>query len=153
MVEEYGTVVELKGKMTAVVLCEKSTMCNHCASMEACRLGADNTTRLVEVNNPIGAAVGDKVRIQVSSRTFLQSSFLLYIVPLIALFIGAVAGQLVGSALENGPDPNLLAALIGTAFMVGSFFIIRIGSRAIPPETFMPRITEIISGEETAPKS
>jgi sigma-E factor negative regulatory protein RseC len=50
--------------------------------------------------------------------------------------------------MAGGPDPNLLAALIGTAFLVGSFFVIRIGSRAIPKEAFMPRIAEILSADE-----
>lgn len=148
MVEEFGSIVELKGKEVAVVLCEKSSSCEHCASMESCQVGTDNKSKLVEAMNTIGAGVGDRVKLAVSSKNFLQSSFLLYIVPLIALIIGAVSGQLLGTYLEVGLDPNLLAALLGTAFMVGSFFVIRVGSRAIPKEAFMPRIVEIVPEDE-----
>jgi sigma-E factor negative regulatory protein RseC len=116
--------------------------------MQNCQVSDDNRSMLVEAHNIIGAEVGDKVRLVTSSRSFLQSSFLLYIVPLIALIIGAVVGHAVGARMPGGPDPNLLAALIGTAFLVGSFFVIRIGSRAIPKEAFMPRIAEILSAEE-----
>jgi sigma-E factor negative regulatory protein RseC len=148
MLEEYGNVVELKGKMVAVVLCQKSSFCKNCASMQSCQVGDDNRSMLVEAHNVIGAEVGNKVRLVITSKSFLQSSFLLYIVPLIALIVGAVAGHLIGESMPAGPDPNLLAALIGTAFLIGSFFVIRIGSRAIPKEAFMPRIVEVLSEDE-----
>ena len=150
MMEETGTVVELKGKHLAVVLCQKSSFCRNCASLEACRVGEDNRSMLVEAHNPLGAQVGDQVRLGVSTRNFLQSSFILYGVPLVFLIVGALLGELIGARLENGPDPNLLAAMLGTAFLIGSFLIIRVGSRAIPRETFMPRILEILAGEEAA---
>ena len=148
MLEEFGNVVELKGKMVAVVLCQKGSFCKHCASMQSCQVSDDSRSMLVEAHNVVGAAVGDRVRLVTSSRTFLQSSFFLYIVPLIALIIGALTGHAIGERMAGGPDPNLLAAIIGTAFLIGSFFVIRVGSRAIPRESFMPRIVEILSEEE-----
>jgi sigma-E factor negative regulatory protein RseC len=150
MIEEYGTVVELKGKQTAVVVCEKNSFCKNCASMEACRLGDDNRSMLVDAHNLLGAKVGDKVKVVTSSKSFLQSSFILYIVPLIALVIGAAIGHGLGERLETGADPNLLSVIFGLAFLVGAFLIIRVGSRAIPREAFMPRIAEIVRDEETA---
>jgi sigma-E factor negative regulatory protein RseC len=150
MIEEYGTVVELKGKYQAVVLCEKSSFCKSCASMEACHVGADNRSMLVDAHNTLGAEVGNRVKVVTSSKSFLQSSFLLYIVPLLALVLGAIIGQTVGERLEGGPDPNLLSAVIGVAFLVGAFLVIKVGSRAIPRENFMPRIAEIVYDEEGA---
>jgi sigma-E factor negative regulatory protein RseC len=148
MVEEIGSIVEVRGKQVAIVMCEKSSFCEHCASMESCQVGNDNKSKLVEAYNVIGAQVGDKVRLSVSSKTFLQSSFLLYIVPLIALIVGAIAGQAIGSSLETGPDPNVLAAILGTAFMIGSFFVIRVGSRALPKENYMPRIVAVLEEKD-----
>lgn len=144
MIEEIGTIVELKSKHTAAVLCKKSSACQHCASSGACQMGSDSRSMIVEVHNSLGAGIGDRVRIVTSSKSFLQSSFLLYIVPLIALVIGGVAGQLIGEYLGNGIDPNLLAALLGTAFLVGTFLVIKVGTRALPKETYMPRIVEIV---------
>jgi sigma-E factor negative regulatory protein RseC len=148
MVEEYGNIVELKGKEIAVVLCEKSSFCKNCASMESCQVGDDNRSKLVEALNMLGADVGDRVKLVVSTKTFLQSSFLLYIVPLIALVFGGALGQWLGGVLQGGPDANLLSAILGTAFLVGSFFVIRVGSRAIPKETYMPRIVAVVSEDD-----
>ena len=144
MIEETGSIVELKGKDVAVVLCQKSSMCEHCAAEGSCHIGDDSSSKLVEVHNPLGAGIGDRVKIATSTRTFLQSSFILYIVPLIALVIGAVSGQLLGEWLASGLDPNLLAALFGTSFMTGSFLIIRLMSRSLAKEAYMPVIVEVL---------
>lgn len=144
MIEETGSIVELKGKNIAVVLCQKSSFCKHCASMESCQVGDDNQSMLVEAHNTIGAQVGDRVKVVTSTKTFLRSSFILYIVPLVALIIGGVAGQLIGERLANGIDPNLLSAILGTAFLVGAFLTIRVGTRALPRERYMPHIAEVV---------
>ena len=142
--EEAGTIVELKGKYTALVICKKSSFCENCASMESCHLGDDNHSMVVEAHNTIGAKVGDKVKLTTSTKSFLQSSFLLYIVPLIALVTGAVIGNITGDYLDIGIEANLLSAIIGVAFLVGSFLAIKVGSRALPKENYMPQIVAII---------
>lgn len=152
MLEEVGTVVELKGKHVALVHCQRGSFCKHCAAMGSCQVGSDNKSMLVEAHNVLGAQVGDKVKIETSTKSFLQSSFMLYIVPLIALLFGAIAGNLVGQRLVGGPDPNLLSAIIGVAFFAGSFVIIRVGTRALHREDFMPRITRILPAGELVPE-
>ena len=143
MIEENGTVVELKGKATAVVMCRKSSLCENCATSGSCMLSDDDHTRLIEVKNDLGAHVGDHVRIATTTRSFLQSSFLLYIVPLIA----ALVGKAVGEKLDLGLDPNLLSAVFGVFFMSGSFVILRVGSNALSKEIYMPRIVAILRDE------
>ena len=147
MIEEVGTIVELKSKHIAVVMCQKSSLCENCATTGACTLGDDDKTRLIEVQNSLGATVGEQVRIATTTKSFLQSSFLIYIVPLIALVIGAIAGKLTGENLVVGLDPNLLSAVFGVFFMIGSFVVLRVGSTALDQESYMPKITEILNEE------
>jgi sigma-E factor negative regulatory protein RseC len=147
MIEEIGTVVELKSKLLAVVMCTKSSLCENCATNGNCALGDDDNTRLIEVHNLLGAEVGEQVRIATTTKSFLQSSFLLYIVPLIALVIGAIAGLLVGESISTGFDPNLLSAIFGVFFMCGSFVILRVGSNVLNKESYMPKIIEILKEE------
>jgi sigma-E factor negative regulatory protein RseC len=144
MIEEFGTVIELKGKHTAVVLCKKSSLCEHCATSGSCTIGEGGHVRMVEVQNTLGAAVGDQVLIATTTKSFLQSSFLLYIAPLIALVIGAGAGKLVGERIDTGLDPNLLSAIFGVFFMIGSFVLLRVGSSVLEKENYMPKIVEIM---------
>jgi sigma-E factor negative regulatory protein RseC len=147
MIEEIGTVVELRGKTTAVVMCKKSSLCENCATHSNCVIGEDDRTRLIEAQNSLAASIGDQVLIATTTKSFLQSSFLLYIVPLIALVIGAVTGKLVGENLDTGLDPNLLSAIFGVFFMIGSFVILRVGSNALTQDSYMPKIVEILREE------
>ncbi len=140
MIVEYGTIVELKGRQIAVVLCQKQSACKHCPSSGACQIGDDGKSMLVESFNQIGAQVGDRVKVVTSTKHFLQSSFVLYILPVIGLLIGAISGQLIAEYTQVAIDPQLLSALIGVAFMVGTFLSIRVGTRALKREIFMPKI-------------
>lgn len=145
MMEENGTVIELKNKHLAIVLCEKSSACKHCASMESCKINEeDNRSMMVEAHNSIGAEVGDRVTLTISSKKFLGSSFMVYIVPLVALLIGAGIGQTIGARLDTGIDPELLSAIFGVAFLVGTFMTIKVGSKAIPRESYLPRIARVL---------
>ena len=148
MIEEAGTIVELKGKHTAVVMCKKSSFCEHCAANGSCTIGDDDHIRLIEVQNSFGATVGERVLIATTTKSFLQSSFLLYIVPLIALVLGAIVGKLAGENLATGLDPNLLSAVFGVFFMIGSFVILRVGSSVLSKEAYMPKIVTILRDEE-----
>jgi len=147
MIEESGTVIELKSPSTALVLCQKGSFCAHCAAMDACRLGDDNRSMHVEAHNPLGARVGDRVLLTVSSKTFLTSSFVVYIVPLLFMLAGGVLGQYLGENVVHTVAPQLLSALLGVAFLVGSFLTIRVGSRALKQEHYLPRIVRILTDD------
>ncbi len=149
MIEEYGTVVELKGKQIAVVLCQRNSACEHCPSSGACQIGEDSETMRVEAFNPLGAKIGERVKVATSTKHFLQSSFILYIVPIIGLLIGALIGQSIGELTDVGIDPSLLSAIFGVAFLIGTFLCIRVGTRALKREVFMPRIVEIQAQPDT----
>jgi sigma-E factor negative regulatory protein RseC len=144
MIVETGTVVEVKNPQIAMIRCQKNSACEHCPSINSCHTEQDGRAMIVEAYNPLAAEVGDQVKVETSTRHFLQSSFVLYIIPVLGLVIGALAGQLIGEHTDVALDPALLSALMGVAFMVGTFLVIRVGTRALPRELFMPKIVEII---------
>lgn len=148
MIEEYGTVVELKGERLAVVKCKRNSACDHCPSSGACKMGDDSDTMLVDTFNAIGAKNGDQVKIATSTKHFLQSSFMLYIVPIIGLLVGAFIGQEIGEKIDLGIDTSLLSALTAVVFLIATFLVIRIGTRKLKREVFMPRIVAIQAQSE-----
>ena len=150
MIEETGTVVEILEQSKAIVLCEKSSLCEHCATSAACSIGDDDRHRLVTVHNTVHALVGDRVKIAASTDTFLKSSFVIYIVPLIALVLGAILGKFIGESLVTSIDPNMLSAIFGVFFLVGSFLIIRVGSTALNKDFYMPQILEVLREEKSS---
>ena len=64
------------------------------------------------------------------------------------LVIGALVGKALGEKFDLGLDPNMLSAIFGVFFLIGSFVILRVGSSALSQETYMPRIVAILRDEE-----
>lgn len=143
MIEEYGTIIELKDKQIAVVECIKHSACQHCPSSGACQLGDDKDSMRVEAFNRAGGQLNDRVKVVTTTKNFLQSSFLLYIVPIIGLLIGAVLGQTIGERFPERIDPSLLSALTGALFLVITFLAIRFFTRSLKREKFMPTIVAV----------
>ncbi len=147
MIEEVGTVVEVRAPGVVIVRCEKHSMCGHCASSALCHLGSDGQVRLVEAGNPLGASVGEQVRVAVSTRAFLQSALVLYGVPLFGLLLGAVGGNFLGPRLYPGVAADLYAAGSAMTLLVASFVSIRLLSRRLPAEAFRPQIVAILDDD------
>ncbi len=143
MIEEFGTIIELKSDGIAVVQCIKHSACRHCPSSGACQLGEERDSMRVEAFNLAGGRLHDRVKVVTTTGKFLQSSFLLYIVPIIGLLIGAVLGQEVGGYYAAGVNPSLVSALTGSLFLVGSFLLLRLFTRRLQREKFMPTIVAV----------
>jgi sigma-E factor negative regulatory protein RseC len=112
MIEEQGQVVDVQGEF-AWIESERTTTCGSCAVRKGCGTSAiakvlgQRRVRL-RVLNRIDAHVGDQVVIGIAESGLLRGSLAVYAVPLLGLFAGALAGQLLGSALFTLPS-DLLA--------------------------------------------
>jgi sigma-E factor negative regulatory protein RseC len=147
MIEEIGTVIELREQGIALVRCSKNSACDHCPSVDSCNMGADSSQLMeVEVLNQAGAVVADSVKIVTSTSNFLQSSLMLYIVPVFCLVIGAAIGQALGRLTRY--DPSLISAIIGVIFLIASFLGIRLLTHNWQRERFMPKIVAILPNSE-----
>lgn len=129
---QTGTVIELKGKK-AVVRFLRSDACGHC---NACfHLGGNEAD--IDIENTLGAQMGDTVGIDMHAKSVLKASLILYGVPLVALLVGAFIGSFRG---------DLYAALGGVLFAVGAFFILRAFEPKFSRMTeFKPRMVEILA--------
>ncbi len=79
-------VVESTNGTTAVVSVKRSSSCGEsCATCSAqCNLKGNK----IIAQNKLGAMVGDLVSIEMSTATVLKSAFMVYILPLLMLFLG-----------------------------------------------------------------
>ena len=105
-VVESGTVIETQGR-TAKVLLDRGTTCKKCgiAALGLCRPGGSGL--LVEVENPLGAKIGDKVKLGLKRKTHTKGYILGFILPLmgfvVASFIGYAIGRLTGGHALDVP--------------------------------------------------
>lgn len=83
--EEQGVVIEIKGEMAKV----KSNRHGDCKNCGACP--GDNAT-VLDVQNPIGAKPGQRVVFEIKEENMLKAAFVVYILPIISIFIGSMFG-------------------------------------------------------------
>lgn len=117
--EEHGLVVQIKGK-NAVIKTQRTSACDNCSSKKSCGTGGAGSDVLVEVENPAGAKVGDRVAFSVGSTSILKAGLIIYLVPILSFIAGVVIGQVVSGSLP-GINPDLVSGLIGAAFLAAAF--------------------------------
>lgn len=147
MLEEVGVVLRVEGEL-AIVKTQRSSMCNGCHSGGFCKaLGGDSVME-VAARNEAGARVGDEVRVTVASKTFLKASFLVYMVPVTVLILGALLGATLGPFLYPGASSDFLPVVFGLIFFFLSFVLLRIWGKGIKKdEGYCPVIAEILYGK------
>ena len=97
----------------------------------------------VEAINRIGAMVGDGVMIQIETRPFLKTTFLLYLFPIFCMILGAVLGE--NLAPQLGFDTSALSAILGFGCFFLSMWVVKAkGKKMGEDEAYKPRIIRIL---------
>lgn len=132
--EEEGKVIEIEGNLAQVEI-EKKSACGACG---LCSLVGKNTM-IAEVENTIGARVGERVRIEIPSSLILKGAFLFFYLPLMALILGI----LLEIKLTNLPTGGLT---LGLSFFILSFVLIWFHSKKTKSKNiYRSKIIRIIS--------
>lgn len=89
-----GVVIEI-GQDFAKIRASKHGDC------KSCGLCAGENATIVDAKNPVGAKPGQHVIFEVKERNMLKAAFIVYILPLIAIFIGALLGTWIGNRIGH----------------------------------------------------
>jgi len=122
MFTENGIVTQANQAVAWVKTTRVST-CEHCKSKDSCGTSSDQKDMIITVKNTLNVEKGDHVVIGLETRHLLFVSFLLYVFPVILLFIGAVIGNSLAPYFKM--DPSFVAMISGFLFFGLSFYIIR----------------------------
>lgn len=123
--KQYGTVVELThGKATLQI--PRSTACgDKCGS---CSSHCKQEKIEIDVKNRLNAVVGDRVEVESETKTILGAAFLVYIVPVVMLFVGMIVANMIANSMGILLN-EFVSLLIGVVFMAVSFLGIRLYDR------------------------
>jgi len=138
---EEGVVTELLNNNYANVKIPKKTSCGLCDHKGFCNpFGKDHM--VIAADNKLKAIVGQKVRIEVRAADEGKAITILYVIPLITMFIGA----LIGNALNLFENKDASAAFFSFLFLVITFLAIRYYSRTKYEKniSYKPIIIEIL---------
>lgn len=113
MIEEYAIVTGRIGAQATLEI-ERRTACGLCGQKRGCGnatwgklLGHNSHSFTAE--NPVNANVGDSVVVGIDEQAVLNSTFYLYVVPLIAMLIGTVLAD----SFFNNQFYVILGAAVG----------------------------------------
>ena len=135
--EQIGEVVELRGKKALVRIHRVSACGENCASCEG---GCKPTSALTEAVNGISAKVGDTVKIQMNSLSYMLLAFIGYILPLLV----CIATYFI---VKNFTDNTVIADASAVGSLIGVlvlFYIIDKLPFFKKPTIFSTRIIKII---------
>ncbi|ATW25904.1 SoxR reducing system RseC family protein [Candidatus Formimonas warabiya] len=137
MQEQVGVVLEVSGSMAKV----KATRHSDCENCGAC---PGNQAMVLEARNPVGAKPGQRVAFEVKEVNMLKAAFIVYMLPLVAIFLGAWGGNWVS---HHFGLPVLLLQITGglLAFILSVIYIKFFDSAAHGNSQMQPVITRILS--------
>lgn len=142
MIEEHGVVVRCKGDL-AVIMAERTTACDGCASKDAC-ISGKGADMLIEAFNAAGAKPGERVVFTVGSSSVLKAGILLYLVPALCFILGVVLGQTAARRIFPGQNSDLVSGLLGVVFLVIAFLGIKLYSRFVEKDkSYRPHVLRV----------
>lgn len=120
--QEEGLVVKTMGGL-ALVETTQQEACKSCGAQGMCHAMGGDKRRVITAINRVGAKEGDKVIMAMPRKGVLGASFLVYMVPVAALLLGASLGRKWGQAW--GLEPQTSAVVLGGAALVAAWLILR----------------------------
>jgi sigma-E factor negative regulatory protein RseC len=134
----HGYVVSLREKVAEVVLGGHAE-CKHCG---ACLAALDEKRRTLPASNEIGARVGQKVEVEIAPGRAVTAAFVLFILPLVAAFVGGWGGY------RLGPGLGLPAAAGGVGFGLAGFVLVFVALRHLEKAGGRESIARIVRIDE-----
>ena len=118
MSTEKGVVEKVDNEF-AWVRAQRKGGCGSCASRSHCSRIDGGKFMLVKVTNTLNAQKGDIVAFYINSAILLKYTFIVYIIPVLGLLIGALAADTLGNVTGIKPGAAiLLFTLIGFCMAV-----------------------------------
>lgn len=137
---EKGRVIELTPKGAKIEV-TPSPICGSCAQAEACSASREKT-KIILAQNPIGAKIGDLVKIELKEKSRTTAVLLVFGLPIFFLLIGIIVGEIIAG--------DKLAISLGGSGLVIAFILIKLIDRWLSKKTsFLPTIIErVIDAKE-----
>lgn len=141
-ISELGRIIRLDGDI-ATILLQGGKHCEGCGAGKLGLCKPSGNAGLLKARNAVSASVGDHVRVGLEQDVQTKGYMLAFIIPLISLIAGSVAGSLIGAYFSL----QSMEVVIGFgALVVTLFFTIRRLKRLDKSNSLT--ISEIVREEE-----
>jgi sigma-E factor negative regulatory protein RseC len=143
MADQTGIVIRNENDGLARVLTDRRGACGGCHTGPGqCRSCLTSARLESQVANPLGAAVGDVVKVSLPQANLFKGAAMTYLLPIAALILGAAFGLLLGSAWGWTDAGPVMGGLGGLA--LGFWAVVRLGRGANLSRQMRPVITAVV---------
>ena len=133
----------------AWVKTKRSSACSSCASRSHC-LTQGTDQRVVKAQNTAQAKKGDEVELYLSSGTKLKGTAIVYLLPVLGIFVGAFSAGPLSEVL--GLNPSLGMVVFTIAGLVSAVFLMRhLANRMATNQSLTPVVKRITMRAGTMP--
>lgn len=149
MAQATGKVIGIEKNGWARVITERTGACSSCQTKQNCHSCLTHAKIEARVLNAAGAKPGDLVTVGIKTETLLKGAAVLYLVPVLGLLMGALAGPAIGIILSLGETASSL--LFGFAGFAAGFIIVFWYSKKMSSQQrISPVIEQIIVSTQRA---
>ena len=142
MATEEGIVIKVDAA-TAWVKTTKTSACKRCAAKSSCTTLGGGKEMEVEAINNAGARVGQKVVLHFQTSPLLKATFMLYVLPILFLLLGAFIGD--QTAPHFSIDPSMCSLIVGLVFFgISIKFVKSKGNKLAKTEVYRPKVIRIL---------
>ncbi|MEF9992705.1 MAG: SoxR reducing system RseC family protein [Peptostreptococcaceae bacterium] len=140
---QHGYVVELVDSITAKIKMQQHSACASCGK---CASSTDKKDIVVEVDNTIGAKIGDYVEVNMDSMDVIKAASIVYAIPLIALLGGTIISYGILSYIDISFNKEVISGFFGIGLTVISYLFIKSrDSKFRKSRKYIPVITKVIN--------
>lgn len=116
MAIEHGIIERIEDNW-AWVKTTRTSACSHCDHKDHCQMVEGSDQMIVKAQNAVRARVGDEVELYLDPKTRFQSIFMVYVLPVLGLMIGAFSAEALSGLL------GISIKLGMPVFSIGGFFL------------------------------
>lgn len=140
--EQEGYIIEIVDNKTAKLKMQRHSACASCGK---CATTSEQKDVIVEVDNAIGAKVGDRVTVNMDSINVLKATAIVYMIPLVGLLGGTIATYYILQAAKVMSNIETISGGVGLALMLISFLILKINDKKFrDSREYIPVVTKIL---------
>ena len=132
-----GIVIAIEGTLARV----KASRHSDCDNCGAC---PGDSAMVLDARNPLNAVIGQKVLLEIPETGMLKAAFIVYVMPLLASAVGAIAGGAAGTNIA--PDYSTAGQIIGGLFLFlcSLYAVFRYDRSSKKKASMLPVIVKII---------
>ncbi|MCR3922336.1 MAG: SoxR reducing system RseC family protein [Firmicutes bacterium] len=144
--EQVGLVVEVN-EDKAIVAIQRHDVCAKCGGCGVAVSGAGEVQ--LEALNKVNAVVGQTVKVASDTAHVLKASFMVYIVPMLALLAGLYLGQQLDGSFG---DIARMDIILGIVFLLVSYLLVRSYDRKVASRQIAAAVIEILPEPFSGPE-